>query len=668
MSGSRSGAAFASSSKFGIVGASGFVVNLVDLHAAAARGPQPRRDRAVPRDLLDRVPLRRRLELLPQPRLDVPLDRSRRRSKALSFLGGLGAGAHRRAARLGQARSAPWLGHGHKTWFVATVGGDVRQLLRQQILDVSLGRLSERRWWWLSVAAFVLIGLLLRLKGSTIRCSTIPGWRQGDTAAIARNFAHAATTTSSSRRPSTTAPPPNYVELELQIVPFLAAIALQALRHPRSLRTADRDRVRRRRRSRSSALFARWLFASTARRDRGAGALRDLPGQRLLLAHVPARRRDGVLPRRRALRVRRAGSSTTTAARRARCASSPCALLALAFLAKQVALLALIPAARWCSRASACAGLRAAARPARARRSRSSRSRSTSRTSPPTPNGTGRAGSCSCTSCPRCAPALTSVHGFAAQGDRLRARAADARRRRCSGPVGLVLLVAGFCCPAALAGRRAALRLARRRPALRLRRRHRRARRLLPLSARPARRARGRRVRRARARTRRRPRRNARDRRSVRRLRVAVARDALPRSPRDARRTTRWSADVYAQRARARPNARAGALIVMGHYDPSRDVLHPPQGLDGRPDPLDAVRRSRARSARARATSSRSKTEAAARATLELCAWLQRFPLLDPDARAGPSTTPIRRKCSPAPKRAGKTSAVTNASIPNQHL
>jgi hypothetical protein len=49
-----------------------------------------------------------------------------------------------------------------------------------------------------------------------------PGWRQGDTAAIARNFAE--------RKfdilyPQTTynGPPPNYVELELQIVPFMAA-------------------------------------------------------------------------------------------------------------------------------------------------------------------------------------------------------------------------------------------------------------------------------------------------------------------------------------------------------------------------------------------------------------------------------------------------------------
>ncbi len=49
-----------------------------------------------------------------------------------------------------------------------------------------------------------------------------PGWRQGDTASIARNFA---TLKYSILYPQTNydGPPPNYVELELQIVPFFAA-------------------------------------------------------------------------------------------------------------------------------------------------------------------------------------------------------------------------------------------------------------------------------------------------------------------------------------------------------------------------------------------------------------------------------------------------------------
>ncbi|HEX8806548.1 MAG TPA: glycosyltransferase family 39 protein [Candidatus Aquilonibacter sp.] len=49
-----------------------------------------------------------------------------------------------------------------------------------------------------------------------------PNWRQGDTASIARNFA---TLRYNIMYPQTNydGPPPNYVELELQIVPFLAA-------------------------------------------------------------------------------------------------------------------------------------------------------------------------------------------------------------------------------------------------------------------------------------------------------------------------------------------------------------------------------------------------------------------------------------------------------------
>ena len=51
-----------------------------------------------------------------------------------------------------------------------------------------------------------------------------PGWRQGDTAAIARNFA---TLDMNPLHPQTdyNGPAPNYVELELQIVPYLAALA-----------------------------------------------------------------------------------------------------------------------------------------------------------------------------------------------------------------------------------------------------------------------------------------------------------------------------------------------------------------------------------------------------------------------------------------------------------
>ncbi len=73
------------------------------------------------------------------------------------------------------------------------------------------------------LGAIVLLGLLLRLRGIHNPILDHPGWRQGDTAAIARNFA---TLDLNPFHPQTDydGPPPNYVELELQIVPWLAAL------------------------------------------------------------------------------------------------------------------------------------------------------------------------------------------------------------------------------------------------------------------------------------------------------------------------------------------------------------------------------------------------------------------------------------------------------------
>jgi hypothetical protein len=87
-------------------------------------------------------------------------------------------------------------------------------------LDVSSG-LSERRWW-IAVVACCAVGLLLRLKGIHAPLLDHPGWRQGDTAAIARNFAELRYNIFFPQTEYNGAPP-NYVELELQIVPFLAA-------------------------------------------------------------------------------------------------------------------------------------------------------------------------------------------------------------------------------------------------------------------------------------------------------------------------------------------------------------------------------------------------------------------------------------------------------------
>ena len=69
----------------------------------------------------------------------------------------------------------------------------------------------------------LLLGLALRLKGIHDPLLDHPGWRQGDTAAIARNFA---TLDLNPLHPQVDydGPPPNVVELELQIVPFLAAL------------------------------------------------------------------------------------------------------------------------------------------------------------------------------------------------------------------------------------------------------------------------------------------------------------------------------------------------------------------------------------------------------------------------------------------------------------
>lgn len=80
-------------------------------------------------------------------------------------------------------------------------------------------RLPYRR---LCLAAILLLALVVRLEGIHNPILDHPGWRQGDTAAIARNFA---TLEYNPLHPQTdyNGPPPNYVELELQIVPFLAA-------------------------------------------------------------------------------------------------------------------------------------------------------------------------------------------------------------------------------------------------------------------------------------------------------------------------------------------------------------------------------------------------------------------------------------------------------------
>jgi Dolichyl-phosphate-mannose-protein mannosyltransferase len=77
-------------------------------------------------------------------------------------------------------------------------------------------------WWGTGLLLVVLIAVVLRLKGIHDPILDHPGWRQGDTASIARNFLRL---NFNIMYPQTTynGPPPNYVELELQIIPFFAA-------------------------------------------------------------------------------------------------------------------------------------------------------------------------------------------------------------------------------------------------------------------------------------------------------------------------------------------------------------------------------------------------------------------------------------------------------------
>ena len=77
-------------------------------------------------------------------------------------------------------------------------------------------------WFAIGLVLIVIFGALLRVKGIHDPILDHPNWRQGDTASIARNYARL---NYSIMAPQTNydGPPPNYVELELQIVPFMAA-------------------------------------------------------------------------------------------------------------------------------------------------------------------------------------------------------------------------------------------------------------------------------------------------------------------------------------------------------------------------------------------------------------------------------------------------------------
>ena len=531
-----------------------------------------------------------------------------------------------------------------------------RQLLREQVLDVSLGRVSEPRvcWWLRGRRVRRLIGLLLRLAwASTTRSSTIPA---GAKATPRRSRATLRSCNYNIFFPQTeyNGPPPNYVELELQIVPFLAATLLQALRRARGLRPADLDRVRPRH-DRRHGLLRALALREHRRRHRGARDLRDLARQRLLLAHVQARRRDGVLPHRRALRVRaldrrRRRALAARAARRVRAAGDG--------VSREASRADRADSGRGRSRSHASAGAARSQRPLVLARCSCSafvplaalRAVSSRRT----PSGTGPAASSQLHVLPSLRAAFTSLHGFVRKaldfGTRVRMLATTML-----GPVGLVLAVAGFCVPLRSHSGRAAVGLARGRPALRVRRRDGRARRLLPLPAAAARRARRRGVRSPELGALQRDRANGARRRSRSAALPGSARAVVDRRA-DRARTTRGAGASTCGRC-ARRSARARRADRDGPLRPVVHVLHRPQGWEEDPhlwtpfDEQSAIRKG------ARYFIS-VETEAAARATSN-CTLAARFPLLDPaaqwpvyetdpaKARAGGRTGLARRSAAP---------------------
>ncbi|MEO9169837.1 MAG: glycosyltransferase family 39 protein, partial [Candidatus Baltobacteraceae bacterium] len=93
-------------------------------------------------------------------------------------------------------------------------------------MDVQARRLAigplRLSWFAIGLVLVLAFAVFVRLKGIHEPLLDHPAWRQGDTASIARNFA---TLKYNILYPQTNynGPPPNYVELELQIVPFFAA-------------------------------------------------------------------------------------------------------------------------------------------------------------------------------------------------------------------------------------------------------------------------------------------------------------------------------------------------------------------------------------------------------------------------------------------------------------
>lgn len=195
--------------------------------------------------------------------------------------------------------------------------------------------------WRVLLAAAVLLAVALRLQGVHNPILDRPGWRQGDTASIAKNFA-ALRYNIFYPQTNYDGPPPNYVELELQIVPFIAATLYKLAgvheifgRLTTIAFSAGTVAL--------LACFGRWLFAS------------DLAGllAALLYAIMPGSIYYGRTFMPDATMVFFLTAALYAVARmlvedeywRGRTVASATVLLALAFLAKPVSLAALLPVA-----------------------------------------------------------------------------------------------------------------------------------------------------------------------------------------------------------------------------------------------------------------------------------------------------------------------------------
>lgn len=206
-------------------------------------------------------------------------------------------------------------------------------------MDVSGTRLG--RYWIGALGTIVLLGFLLRLHGIHSPILDHPGWRQGDTAAIARNFA---TLDLNPFHPQTdyNGPPPNYVELELQIVPWLAALGYKAFGVHEIFGRAISIAF-----SLGTVIvlgfFARWLFASRAAGSVAACAFAIYPGSTYYgRTFTPDTTMVFFLTAALFAGARWIVDDETRFGRRFACAA---VLTALALLAKPVAIVGIVPIA-----------------------------------------------------------------------------------------------------------------------------------------------------------------------------------------------------------------------------------------------------------------------------------------------------------------------------------